>query len=423
MATPLLDELSAEQRAGLQKRTMLVLAVALILASAATTGGVTVAILIAEDMLGSSTLAGSTTAAATAGAAFMAVVLARIMNDSGRRPGLRAGYLVALAGAGVSLLSLALDSFPVFLLGLFLFGGARASNLQARFAAADLVPDDQRSRAISLLVWTGTIGSVTGPLLVGLSKRFSLWLGFDELAGPYMFALVFLMGSSAVISLLLRPDPLVVAGGLGTGSKKERNVRHALRVVSKSRHASFALGTMMTSQLVMSAVMVMTPSHMSGHGHDVEVIGFVFSAHIFGMYGLAPVTGWISDKIGRLRAAGVGGAILVVATVLAAASGDNLTLLFPALFLLGFGWNFGLISSSALLTESVALKDRVTVQGSADMLMSLCGGMAGLLSGVIKGWAGYSTLGNIGTVLSLCVIVGAVSVMRLGSRTATGVGV
>jgi MFS family permease len=151
-------------------------------------------------------------------------------------------------------------------------------------------------------------------------------------------------------------------------------------------------------------------------GHGIDVVGYVFSAHIFGMYGLAPLTGWIADRLGRIPSAMAGASILVVATVLAALSRESLGLLFPALFLLGWGWNFGLISGSALLTESVPAESRVTVQGTADMLMTICGGMAGLSSGIIKGVFSYEFLGNLGTAASLAMFGAALALGIAGRR-------
>jgi hypothetical protein len=54
----------------------------------------------------------------------------------------------------------------------------------------------------------------------------------------------------------------------------------------------------------------------------------------------------------------------------------------------------------------------VHVQGSADLLMSLCGGAAGFSSGFIKQAIGYHSLSTIGTALSLVLLLAALSTMR-----------
>ena len=72
------------------------------------------------------------------------------------------------------------------------------------------------------------------------------------------------------------------------------------------------------------------------------------------------------------------------AGVVAALSAHHYLLLFPSMWALGVGWNFGMIGGSTLLTESFPLAQRVQVQGSADLVMSFCGGIAGLSAGFIR---------------------------------------
>ncbi len=56
---------------------------------------------------------------------------------------------------------------------------------------------------------------------------------------------------------------------------------------------------MALGHLVMVSVMVMTPIHMK-HGHaELEVIGFVISMHILGMYRLSPARGYSCRPVGR----------------------------------------------------------------------------------------------------------------------------
>ena len=54
------------------------------------------------------------------------------------------------------------DSVPLLFVGLLLFGGGTAANLQARYAAVDLAAPERRGRQLSLVVWATTIGAVAG---------------------------------------------------------------------------------------------------------------------------------------------------------------------------------------------------------------------------------------------------------------------
>ena len=156
----------------------------------------------------------------------------------------------------------------------------------------------------------------------------------------------------------------------------------------------------------MVAVMTMTPVHMRLHGHEA-MSPYVISAHIGGMFAFSPLVGRYVDRRGSLSAVQAGAAILVAATLLASTAGITEWLLFPALWALGLGWNFGLLGGSALLIESVVPAERVAVQGTADLTMSLCGAIAGFSSGFIRRAAGYHVLADIAAAASLGLLIAA----------------
>lgn len=117
------------------------------------------------------------------------------------------------------------------------------------------------------------------------------------------------------------------------------------------------------------------------------------------MFAFAPLAGWASDRFGRVRSIGIGAGVLVVATAITALAGQApVLLMFPGLYLLGLGWSFGMVAGSALLTESVPTRDRVAVQGAADLLAGVVSGMAALASGVVLDIAGFQMLSMIGII-------------------------
>jgi len=158
----------------------------------------------------------------------------------------------------------------------------------------------------------------------------------------------------------------------------------------------------------MVAVMTMTPVHLKLHGHE-DVSAFIVSLHIAGMYAFSPLIGRFSDSFGRIRTIQVGAVVLIVASAFSSLAGDSPTLLWPGLLLLGIGWNFGLVGGSGLLSESIPPDARVRVQGSADLVMSLCGGIAGFSSGFIRKGIGYNSLAVLGALLTGSLLVYALS--------------
>jgi MFS family permease len=409
-----IDEAELE---ALQRRTLRTLVAGQILGSAGFTSSITVAGLIVEDMLGGDTLAGIGTAIATAGTAFGSAHLARLMTRKGRRPGLVRGYRLALVGAVLAIAGTEASSLPLFLAGMVLYGHGQASNLLARYAAADLAPAEERGRAISSLVFASTFGAIAGPALIGAGKWLGRAVGVDELAGPFVFGAIFFALASINTAIRLRPDPLVVIGGLDDHASRRRlDIRGSLRVINADGLARLAFTSMIVSQVVMVSVMTMTPLHMKDHGHSIELVGAVISVHIAGMYAFAPLVGRFSDRRGRVPAIAVGAGVLVLACIVTALAGHAPSLLFAGLLLLGFGWSFGLISGSALLSDRIPVDRRVGVQGASDLCMSACGGIAGFSSGFVKHALGFHMLANLGTLAAGVLLVIAVT---HGRRPAT----
>lgn len=119
------------------------------------------------------------------------------------------------------------------------------------------------------------------------------------------------------------------------------------------------------------------------------------------MYGLAPWVGKFVQRVRPDRAVMVAGVVLSCGTAASVLAGYHRPLIFVGLFLLGLGWNIGLIAGSSLVWSAVAVVDRVEVQGTADLLMSFCGGCAAFGSGFIKRAWGFQLLANGASVAAL----------------------
>jgi MFS family permease len=146
--------------------------------------------------------------------------------------------------------------------------------------------------------------------------------------------------------------------------------------------------------------MTMTPLHMTEHGHDLAAVGVVISGHTFGMFGLSPISGKLSDRFGSVPIILLGLAVTAFASTLAAiAPPDGGVMLFVALFLLGYGWNLGYVAGSALLTTGLTLEERTRLQGVTEALIWSSAAAASLGSGVVVAAASYATLGLLGAAM------------------------
>ncbi|UUN26251.1 MFS transporter [Streptomyces sp. FIT100] len=388
----------------LRRRITAVLIASQILGGLGVATGIALAAVLAQEVSGTEALSGLAPTATVAGTALLSVPLAALTAARGRRPGLVVAYLIGAVGAGVVVLAAAVGSFPLLLLGMAGFGAASSANLQARFAAADLAEPDRRARAISTVVWATTIGAVLGPNIAAPAGHSVSGLGIPQSAGPFLWAAGVFLVSAVVVAVLLRPDPLLTARALapaGEDSREGRSLRAGVRAVRESPRARLALLTVTVAHTAMVSIMSMTPVALSHHGAGIELIGLVISGHIAGMYAFSPVMGRLSDRFGRLTVIGLAVGLLSCAALLAGTAGASHGRTAAGLFLLGLGWSAGLVSGSALLTDSVPGPARAAVQGLSDLTMNAAAGVGGVAAGLIVSQASYGWLNAIGAGLLL----------------------
>ena len=407
-----LTSASPAERAQIQPRTLRVLMSSQVFGGMGLVAGYIPAALLAKDITGSATLAGLAAAMLSVGTSGASFPLASYMYRHGRRPGLRWGYLIAGAGALTAFSSAVLSFYPLLIVGVMLIGTGNACNLAARYAAADLADEERRARSIGYIVWATTIGSATGSYVaLALATGVAAAVGLPSLSGPYLLSFAVFAVAIFVVHTKLRPDPLVVAGGLNPGPRAETRraeLRRAAGLIVASPQARLAVAAMITSQVVMVGVMTMTPLHMDEGGQSQATIGLMMTIHILGMYAFSPVIGVLSDRLGRLPMIGVAAAMLIIGAEAAAhTSAEHATGVTVGNFLIGLGWGFGVIAGSSLLTESFPVEQRVSVQGAADLAMSGFGAIGGLVSGLVVAVRSYAELGHYTVGLSVALLAAA----------------
>lgn len=407
-------------RARLQSRSLRILLASQVLSGAGLAAGVTVGALLAEDMLGTTGLSGLPAALFTFGSAGAAMAVGTLSDRRGRRSGLAAGYAAgAVGGAGVALAAV-LDSVPLLLVALLVYGAGTATSLQARYAGADLALPERRGTAISTILVGTTLGAVAGPNVVQPVGRLADSVGIPPLAGPFVLAALAYGLAAVVLLVWLRPDPLLVARELhaqqaATDAVERRRSGAGAPAAQGIDYAAVRLGgiSMVVTQLVMVAVMTMTPVHMRDHGHGLGATGLVIGLHIAAMFLPSPLTGRLADRYGSRPIAVVGGLALLAAGLLAAtAPDDRVALLAVALILLGLGWNLGLLAGTTLVAAAVPMDGRARIQGRLDVAVALAGATGGLASGFVMASTSYGTLAAVSGVLAVAVLSAAVRPAR-----------
>ncbi|WP_077213073.1 MFS transporter [Bacillus dakarensis] len=399
---------SPEKLQQLYKRTLIIVVISQIFGGAGLAAGITVGALLAQEMLGTDSFAGLPIALFTLGSAGAALIVGRMSQKFGRRLGLAGGFLTGGVGAvGVVLSAVSNNIFFLFV-SLLIYGAGTATNLQARYAGTDLASSKQRATAVSIAMISTTFGAVAGPNLVEPMGQFATAMGLPALSGPFILAAAAYIVAGLVLLALLRPDPLIVAQAMLHVSQNNKDSLAADNPnlqVSNQRGIVFGAAVMVLTQFVMVAIMTMTPVHMGHHGHGLKEVGMVIGFHIGAMYLPSLLTGILVDKIGRNAMAIAASVTLLGAGALSAfGPADSIPVLVIALSLLGIGWNFGLISGTAILVDATTIKDRAKTQGSVDVLIALSGATGGVLSGVIAAQSSYAVLSLAGGVLSLILI-------------------
>jgi MFS family permease len=414
---------SAPEIERLRSRALATYFTAAALTSIAYIGTFTVASLAAPEITGSAGSSGWPSAVAVAGTALAASLLSSVMARRGRRAGIVLGISVAVVGGAIAIGAVMAASLPLLLVASALVGFGNAALNLSRYAAADLFPVERRAGALGFVVWGSTIGAVVGPNLVAPAGAIAPTLGLLPLAGGFAMAFVFLLAALAVATggprAPIQPHLDEPTRAVGDRPSSQRRLLGELIRRPQGRTALVAL---VTSQLVMTLIMTMTPYHLHAAGHGLETVGLVISAHTFGMFAFSPLSGRLTDRFGANAMILVGFSVLAVSGVLAAVMPEGGAALSIPLFLLGVGWNLGFVAGSALLASEAPIGDRARLQGASDAVVWATAAAASFTSGYVVASASYAFLAAIGAGVAVVLAIVIALDTRRGRTPARGEG-
>jgi MFS family permease len=364
--------------------------------------GLTVGGLLVQDILHGKKWVGTANAASSIGTAIGALTLAKYMQRSGRRRGLSLGYVIGAVGALLAVVASRQSNYWLLMVALVLYGVANTSNQQSRFAAADVTVAEARARTVGLVVWASTIGVVIGPKLAApAGKRFES-LGHNQWGGAFVVAAMAFAIAAVALTILLRPDPLDVARSMNPTRTAEQEAEPVdVRACLRRPSVKLPVVTLMVNQIVMVSIMSVTNVHLRDNGYTTGAIGTVISGHVFGMFAPSPISGWLSDKIGRIPMIIGSSFVMVTGALLAAlANPTSHGAMIAALFVLGVGWNGNFVAGSALVTEAVTQHERTRLQGVTDMITYFASAVAAIGAGLLVGTTGYPKMALIGGTIA-----------------------
>ncbi|WP_448192634.1 MFS transporter [Azospirillum sp. sgz301742] len=299
-----------------------------------------------------------------------------------RRHGRRAAFLTG-TGCGVlvgllSALAVVLGSFWLFCAGMIVGGAYAAVVLSFRFAAADCVPAERRSRAMSAVMAGGVFAGVIGPQLV--THTMDLW-------PPYLFAATYLAQAavaavSALVLLGVRL-PMPTAADIAGGRP----------IVAIARQPRFLTAVIcgIVSYLLMNFIMTAAPLAMRLCGLPQEASNLGLQWHVIAMYAPSFFTGRLIARFGALRLVAAGLALIAAAAAVGLA-GVDVPHFWLSLILLGVGWNFGFLGASALVLECHRPEERTGVQSLNDFLVFGTMALGSFASGGLLTTYGWDTV-------------------------------
>lgn len=360
-------------------------------AQALATGAANVSTILASLImsgLGRESLSGLPSTLISTSAALSAGLFGALMLRSGRRLGLTAAFTLGACGAVLGFFGGRAGITPLFLLGAMLMGGAQGGYQQARYAAAESVPEERRGTALGLLMLMSVLGSFLITGFSGAVEELGARLDTSaEVAGWLVGG--GLLGAAALLMLLWKPlaPPLPTRARLSIGQSF---------AVPGVRSTALALAT---AQGLMVTLMSLTPLRAHHLGMDHGGVAALISGHIAGMFGFGWLTGPLIDRLG-LRVGYVSGAILLATAALAAPL-PGAAWLGISMFLLGLGWNL------IFVTGSKALSRYPAAQGVTDSLGYVAAGAGTLLGGLIIAQMGFAVLAYACAVLALLPLLSA----------------
>lgn len=349
------------------------------------------------DLTGNLSHAGLYVALFNVCAAAGAALGGRLMDRFGRKPPLAGAYAMAAAGYVITGIAVAQSLLWLFVSGTLMFASSFGTANLSRLAAAEMFPPDERGRGVAWIQISATFGAVIGPLLLVLSGPLGSWLGRPPLGLVWFLAPPLLIVAALLMMTAIEPRSLAVAVASPVGAS-------TVAVPAAAGVVLAGTVSLAASQASMAAVMGVSGAAVSHAGHGVPVLGSLMFAHFIGMFGLSRVVGRIADKVGR-RPTIITGLTLLALGGLVVALVPGVTGFAIGLMLVGFGWSFGFIGSTVLLTDATAPARRARTLGRADLTAQLSAAAFALAAGYWFASHGVAGLGIVAMAVAALPIV------------------
>jgi MFS family permease len=319
----------------------------------------------------------------------MMIPASLFMRRYGRRAGFALGGCAGMIGGVISAVGIYNHSFILFCIGSTIFGVASGFGQYYRFAAAEIVDESYKSRAISWVLLGGLVAAFIGPNAASLTRDL---IPHAIFSASYGVIALFCIGIIVIQYFIRIPSPSEEE----THGRK-RPLRHIL-TRSTFLVAAFCA---MVAYGTMNLLMTVTPLAMDHRQMTFSATVLVIQWHIVGMFAPSFFTGSLIDRFGVLKVMFSGALILLVCAGVAL-SGQLYSHFVVGLIMLGVGWNFLYIGSTTLLTEAYLPAEKGAVQGINEFVVFSTTTLTALSAGYLHHKYGWEAL-NQTTIPVVCV--------------------
>jgi len=327
------------------------------------------------------------------GVAASVLPAAFLMREWGRRNAYLLGATFGLLSGLVAATGIILHSFWLFCLGTALAGFYGAYVQSYRFAATDDIKPEKRSRAISIIMIGGLAAAIIGPELA--KQTMNAWPGI-LFAGSFLSQTALALLALPILAFLYAPRRQLTP----QKQVKKRKIREILRL----KNYLLGVATGAVSYGLMSFLMTATPMAMHDHHHSTAEAIFGIQMHILAMFAPSFYTGTLIERHGAAMITACG-LVLIMLAAAVGLIGVELTHFRAGLILLGLGWNFGFIGSTAMIAEHCTAEDREQIQGINDFIIFGVVAASSFFSGALLHSLGWFTINALVFPITLPVLL------------------
>jgi MFS family permease len=340
--------------------------------------------------------------------ALTTIPAAMLMRRIGRRAGFIVGASIGLVGGLVASLGVLRADFTLFCMATLLLGGSMAFTQQYRFAAAESVPPERLSKAVSYVLIGGLGAAIVNPQ-IALAARW--WIPSAQYAGSFVAVALLYAAAIVVLSRLQIPAPPPARPAVANAAPQAPIGTPQFRLAVFAGACAYA---------VMSFIMTAAPISMHNiDHHNLEATTWVVQSHILAMYLPSLFTGQVIARFGERKVMMWGGALLASCAAISM-FGHQLMHYWLGLVTLGLGWNLLFVAGTTLLSRTVDVDNRHRAQAINDFTVFGSQACASLLAGLAVQMIGWQAL-NLVTLPLLAAMIFTASRLRPDAPAVTPV--